>query len=86
MHDAAKLFNLRAEPFKLFLGDAIVLRIARFDIGVLELFEPGAIALGFAGPDIGETRVDYAAYKKCRPEARSGKVALLSGASRMPRV
>ena len=54
----AKFLNLFAEPFKLFLGDAIVLRIARFDVGFFELLEARAVLPRVARPDIGKPRID----------------------------
>jgi len=54
MHDTAQLFDLFAKPFELFLGDAIVLRIARFDVGFFELLEARAVLPRVARPDIGK--------------------------------
>ena len=58
MHHAAKLFDALPKPFELFVRDAVVLRVARLHIGVLELLEPRAILLKLARPDIGQTRID----------------------------
>lgn len=58
MHHAAQFLDPLAEPFEFFLGDAVVLGVARLDVSFLELLEARAVAAGVARPDIGEARID----------------------------
>ena len=58
MHDAAQLLDLRTEPLELFLGHAVMLRVARLDVGILKFFEPRTIPLELARPDISEARIN----------------------------
>ena len=58
MHHAAQLLDLLAKPFELFLGDPVVLGIARLDVGFLELLEARAVAARVARPDVGEPCID----------------------------
>lgn len=66
--DAAQLFELRAEPLQLVFGDAVVARVARLDVGVLELLEAGAIALRLARSDMGEAGIDALSLGAQEPE------------------
>ena len=58
MDRAPQFFDAFAEPDKLFLGDAVVLRIACLNIGFLEFFEARAVGFQFARPGIDEAHVD----------------------------
>ena len=64
VHDATKLLNLLAKPFELFLGDAVVFRVARFDVSFPELLEPRAIPLQLARPHVGQAGIDALGLRK----------------------
>lgn len=56
--DAAELLDLLAEPREFFLADAVMLRVARLHIGLLELLEHHALLAVVLGPDIHQAPVD----------------------------
>ena len=58
MHDATQFFDLLTKPLELFLGDAVVFRVARFDVGFPELLEPCAIFTIVARPDVGQAWIN----------------------------
>ena len=58
MHHSAKLFDLLTEPLELFLGNSVMLRVARFHVCFLELLEPRAILTVVARPDLSETMIN----------------------------
>lgn len=52
MNDAPQLLDLRTEPFEFLGRDAIMFRVARLHIGVLELLEHCALRTRVTGPDV----------------------------------
>lgn len=58
MHHSSELLNLLAEPFKPLFGDAIMLRVTDFDVGLFELLEPRSIPAGVVGPDISQAWIN----------------------------
>src|SRR3546814_5704504 len=58
MDCAAKFFDAIPEPAQLFLGNAVMLRIARLHIRFLELLEVLAIDFQFARPSIDQPHID----------------------------
>src|SRR5690606_35706982 len=57
VNHAAEFLNLLTQPRKFFLADAVMLRVARFDIGFFELLEPRTISTKFARPAVNQAHI-----------------------------
>lgn len=55
--DVAQLLDALTEPSQFFGADAVVLRVTRLNIGILQLFEHCPIFTAITGPSIDETQI-----------------------------